>query len=273
MNKLIVATYKNEVNAHEGLHALRDLHINGDITLFASAVIAKNDNNQIYIKYSHDDEIMGTVIGFASGGVAGFFLSPIITGATPVTATTFGAAAGGMTALIYDLNNYGTNGEFTYDISKSLAKGDMAVIADVSEEWAAPVDFALRQTGAKVYRRPRTEVVNEQYDREVRAFRKELSELKHEWKDATDIAKRNIEKQIEDTKIKLKTLSEKSKHEIEERRHEYEERIKNLREQVKTASKEQKEKIEKRMKSIQADFVAQKQLLEHAMSSGWKASH
>jgi hypothetical protein len=40
MDKMLIAVFDNESAAFQGLSALKDLHKNGDVTLYASAVIA-----------------------------------------------------------------------------------------------------------------------------------------------------------------------------------------------------------------------------------------
>jgi hypothetical protein len=42
MNKMLIAIFDREAAAFEGLSALKDLHRNGDISLYSSAVIAKD---------------------------------------------------------------------------------------------------------------------------------------------------------------------------------------------------------------------------------------
>ena len=42
MNKMLVAVFDREAAAFEGLSALKILHRDGDVTLYSSAVIAKD---------------------------------------------------------------------------------------------------------------------------------------------------------------------------------------------------------------------------------------
>ena len=50
MNKMLIAVFDSDAAAFEGLNALKDLHKNGDITLYASAVIAKDKTGKIEVK-------------------------------------------------------------------------------------------------------------------------------------------------------------------------------------------------------------------------------
>ena len=42
MNKMLITVFETETKAYEGLSALKGLHENGDITLYANAVINKD---------------------------------------------------------------------------------------------------------------------------------------------------------------------------------------------------------------------------------------
>ncbi len=52
MNKMLIAIFANETAADAGLHALRRLHAEGDITLYATGVIAKDVAGGVHIKDS-----------------------------------------------------------------------------------------------------------------------------------------------------------------------------------------------------------------------------
>ena len=52
MNKMLIAVFETEAKAYEGLSALKGLHENGDITLYASVVINKDQNGKIRVKGS-----------------------------------------------------------------------------------------------------------------------------------------------------------------------------------------------------------------------------
>jgi uncharacterized membrane protein len=63
MNKVLVAVFDNEAAAFEGLSALRDLHRDGDVTLYASAVVAKDTAGKIAVKQAVDQGPVGTAVG------------------------------------------------------------------------------------------------------------------------------------------------------------------------------------------------------------------
>jgi len=68
MNKMLVAVFDTEPAAFEGLSALRDLHKDGDITLYASAVMVKDKTGKINVKQEADDGQGNRVKRFVTKG-------------------------------------------------------------------------------------------------------------------------------------------------------------------------------------------------------------
>ena len=60
MNKMLVAVFESENKAYEGLSALKELHNNGDITLYASAVVSKNEKGELHQNTAADQGPIGT---------------------------------------------------------------------------------------------------------------------------------------------------------------------------------------------------------------------
>ena len=50
MNKMLITVFETEAKAYEGLSALKGLHDDGAITLYAAAVISKDQNGKVYVK-------------------------------------------------------------------------------------------------------------------------------------------------------------------------------------------------------------------------------
>lgn len=67
MNKMLVAVFGTERAAYEGLSALKDLHKDGDITLYATAVISKDSSGAVTVKQGADEGPIGTAIGLLTG--------------------------------------------------------------------------------------------------------------------------------------------------------------------------------------------------------------
>lgn len=71
MNKMLVAVFNSETVAFEGLAALKDLHENGDITLYATAVLVKDASGMVSLKQTADEGPVGTALGMLAGSMVG----------------------------------------------------------------------------------------------------------------------------------------------------------------------------------------------------------
>ena len=91
MNKLLVAVFDNETAADAGLMALRALHDAGDITLYATGVLARDAQGVVSVKKSMDAGPSGTITGLAVGGLIGMLGGPVGMAIGAVTGSVAGA--------------------------------------------------------------------------------------------------------------------------------------------------------------------------------------
>ena len=76
-NKNLVSVFDSERTAFEGLTALKDLHRDGDITLYASTVIAKDTSgSEASVCQAADRGPIGTLVGIVTGGLVGLLGGP-----------------------------------------------------------------------------------------------------------------------------------------------------------------------------------------------------
>ncbi len=256
MNKMMGAVFSNETAAFEGLNALKDLHNNGDITLYATAVIVKDASGKVSTKQTADEGPVGTALGTLVGAMMGVLGGPVGLAA--------GAAAGSLTGLVFDLVKSGVDLQFVDDVSKALSPGKAAVLAHVEESWVAPVDTRIGKAGGTVFRRLRYEVVEDQLTRETAASKAAMAELREELAQAKAEDKAAIQKQIDDAKKKLQVIEDQTKARIDQAKREADAKIAALQGQLKKASDRQKAKIEKRSAEIKSDLEIRSAKLREA---------
>ncbi|MDP3896601.1 MAG: DUF1269 domain-containing protein [Mesorhizobium sp.] len=256
MNKMLVAVFDTEAAAFEGLSALKDLHRDGDITLYASAVIVKDKTNEISIRQAADDGPVGTALGLLTGAVIGILGGP--------AGLAIGATIGGFTGFLFDMDKSGIGATFLDDVSKTLTAGKAAVLAEIEESWTTPVDARMHAHGGIVFRRLRSEVVEDQLVRESAAFDADLKSLEDDLKQAIAEDRAAIQKDIEQVKKQIKANQEHAKARLDQAKAEMEARIKALEEQAKGASDRAKARIEKRIAEIKADYEVRSKKLNQA---------
>jgi uncharacterized membrane protein len=256
MNKMLVAVFNSETVAFEGLRALKDLHKEGDITLYATAVLSKDAAGRVSTNQAADEGPIGTALGMLTGSMMGLLGGPV--------GLAVGASMGGLTGLLFDLDKSGIDIQFVDDVSRALSPGKAAVLADVEESWTAPVEARIGKLGGMVFRRLRSEVVEDQLAREAAAFQAEVTQLKEELAQAQAENKAAIQKQIDDAKRKLKVTQDQAKARMDQAKREADAKISALQEQLKQASGRQRAKIEKRIAEVKADFESRRVKLVEA---------
>ncbi len=256
MNKMLVAVFDGEAAAFEGLSALKDLHRDGDISLYSSAVIVKDKNGTIEIKQAADSGPAGTAIGLFTGSLIGILGGP--------AGMAVGASLGGLAGAVFDMNKSGVDVTFLDDVSKTLTAGKVAVLAELEESWTTPVDARLHRLGGIVFRRLRGEVVADQLVRESTALQADLKALEEDLKQAATENRAAIQKDIERVKKQLKATQEQAKARLDQAKAETEARVNALKDQAKAATGRAKARIEKRIADANADFEGRSRKLSQA---------
>src|SRR5262249_30018638 len=157
MDKMIVTVFDSEKEAYEGARALKEMHAEGSIALYAIAVIAKEPTGKVSVKQAADQGPVGTVLGLATGSLIGLLRGPV--------GRAGGAAAGTLGGSLADLANVGVGADFLDEVAQSLRPGKAAVVAEVEEQWVIPVDSRMEDLGGTVFRRSRNDVVDAQVER------------------------------------------------------------------------------------------------------------
>jgi uncharacterized membrane protein len=262
MNKMIVAVFDSEEKAFEGLTALKTLHKSGDISLYATAVLAKNEEGEVAMKQVSDKGPIGTSVGMLSGAFIGILAGPV--------GMAVGATAGMFGGMYYDLSESGFDDGFVDEVSKALQNGKTAVIADVDEGWTAPVDTRMEELDGMVFRKNRSEVVDDQLNREAEALNAELDELEEELKEADEQAKASIQKQIDKAKKKSKAIKDVVDKKLADAKAETEAKTKELDAQLKEAGSHRKKKLEKRKAELKASMKARDEKLSKVSETASK---
>jgi uncharacterized membrane protein len=255
-NKILVSVFDSERTAFEGLTALKDLHRDGDITLYASTVIAKDTSGTVSVREAADRGPNGTLVGIVTGGLVGLLGGP--------AGVAVGAYVGGFGGLMYDLFKAGVSMDFVDEVSASLIPGTAAVVADIDETWVTPIDTRLGLLGGTTFRRLPGEVVDTELIRETDAARAELEQLRTELRETAGEAKANVERAVDAQRRKLEALDERIGKTIDQQNAEFQARLSTLREQRAKARDSQRQQIDARMDELQASHEARTAKLEEA---------
>ena len=244
MHKVIVSVFEDETKAFQGLTALKQLHGNGDISLYASAVVAKLPDGRVSIKQQADSGPIGTLAGLVAGGLIGTLGGPV--------GVALGAYVGGFGGVLVDMSNQGMGLDFIDEVGKELTPGKVAVVSDVDEMWVVPVETELGKLGAKTFRRYTDDIVDEQLEREAEETKADLAQLKKEMAQSAGAAKAAVQARIEGTERKIAALDARIDAQANKEAAEFHARMASLEQQRKAANERRKAEIESRIAGLKA---------------------
>lgn len=253
-NKILISVFDDEATAYRGLTALKDLHSDGDITLYATIVLVKDRDGRVTAEQQEDSGPIGTATGALAGSLIGILGGPV--------GMLVGASVGGLTGLYYDAYSAGVDVEFLDDITAALLPGKVAVVTEVDETWTAPVDTRIHELGGLVFRRFKSEVAEDQIARESAALDADLLALEEELATASAEHKASVEKNIAAVKAQLQTLHTQAKLRLEKAKADGEERLNALQEQAKTSTGQAKARIERRIATAKSALDVRVQKLK-----------
>ena len=212
MDRMLVVIFPNESKAYEGKTALQQLDDEGSVGVYGYAVLAKNPDGTASVKQGDDVGPVGTLVGTALGSLIGVLGGPVGVAA--------GAAAGMAVGSSVDLNNTRVGADFIDDVQKFLVPPNVALIAEVDEEWTTPVDTRMEAIGGNVFRRALSDVEDTVDSEDVAAMKADLAQLKAEHAKAQADRKAKLQEKINqlDSKIQAQLQRAKARREATQRK-------------------------------------------------------
>lgn len=207
MTNLIVLSFPDEAKAIQASHKLIELESFGDISIFEKAIIKKGADGEYTSLQSESTDGLRLVSGMALGTLIGVIGGPVGMMVGMLTGTAIGAIA--------ETDYVDFAEDFVNKVSDRLKVGDVAILAEVSEDSPAFVDNVVTTLGGTIFRSNVDNVYDDYDDEQVREFDKEIAEDRKQFKAAVREDKERIKKRIEQLKEKrrqrIAALKEKAK--------------------------------------------------------------
>ncbi len=257
MEKVIVVVFDDEAKAHQGSNQLKQLHQSTDLTLYAVAVIAKDASGKVEVLQTADEGPIGTLIGTALGSMVGLLGGP--------AGVAVGLSGGALAGALSDISRMGIDLEFLNDVGAVMTPEKVAVVASVDEEWTTPLDSAMKPLGGIVFRKLRSEVVDEQIEREIQKTEAELKALQAEFNAATAEQQAQLQAKIDTIHQTLQAQMDAADKWVVETSERVDAKIKAMQEQVAKANEKKKAEMEQRIREIQADIAQRQKKLKKSM--------
>jgi uncharacterized membrane protein len=203
MDRMLVVVFPNESKAYEGKRALQQLDGEGSISVYGYAVLAKNPDGTASVKQGDDVGPIGTLVGTSLGSLIGVLGGPVGVAA--------GAAAGMAVGSSVDLNNTRVGADFIDDVQKFLVAPNVALVAEVDEDWTTPVDTSMEAIGGNVFRRALSEVTETVDNEDIAAMKADLAQLKAEHAKAQADRKAKLQDKINQLDSKIQAQLQRAK--------------------------------------------------------------
>jgi uncharacterized membrane protein len=257
MSKYVVCVFDDGKTAYEGAKAVQELDHEGSLAVYEAAIVSKDEKGSVRVEDWEEDGPMGTVTGMFLGSLVGVVAGPV--------GMAVGAAAGSLRGVLFDVYNAGVGDDFVDDVSRELAPGKYAVLAEADEEWILPLDTRMKALGATVYRSWRIDVEDEQIEQDMEANRREWEDLKEEWRTSSDDAKAKLKTKVDAARAKLEALDKRGKAKLEAFEKEFSVKVKKLEEQIAKANADRKAKYQKRLDELKAGYERRMGKLKEAV--------
>ena len=208
------------------------------------AVITKDAGGNVSVKEG-PDAMAGTAVGSLVGALVGILGGP--------AGVIVGLTTGMLLGSISDLLNIGVGADFLEKVSGELAPGKAAVIAEVDEDWVAPLNTRMEAIGGSVVREWRSDFEENEIAKETAARKAELAQLKAEMAQSAAAAKATLQKRINDVRAKLDELSNEAMTKLQKLEKDTNAKIGALNAQLAKANAETKARIKQRLDELRAD--------------------
>jgi uncharacterized membrane protein len=155
MERMLVAIFDCEHNAHRASRVLEELDELGTIALNAGAIVTRDVHGKTSMVVTHGPGAQATLGGIAIGGlfgIAGGFGGSVI-----------GAALGFVIGGIVDVRRARFDNRFVTGVLRTLERGRAAVVAQIDEDLTEAVDARLDALGGTVTRRELTDAEEADY--------------------------------------------------------------------------------------------------------------
>jgi len=256
MDTFVAVVFDNETQAYKGAEALDDLSRNGDVVVYSTAVIGKDNDGQVSIKRAADEGPIGTAFGMLTGAMVGVLAGPV--------GVAGGAVVGGMFGMFRDLFAAGIDVDVLEKVSIELLPGKSALIAAIDEVWTTPLDTKMQEAGGVVFRQARIDVIDDQVERDAAAYDAELRALQEEWDAADEARKAAIKEKIDAAKKRLSDSADKAMTRMVKLQDEFDARQSALDQQIVNAVERTKTKLQKRKAELQVEYSARSEKLKQA---------
>jgi len=178
MERMVVVIFDDETRAYEGANVLQTLNEDGTVAVREAWVLTKDRDGSVSVVKTEDTLPQGTMGGTVIGSLIGLLGGPV--------GLAIGAASGMALGATADVARARLGRDFVTEVTRALAPGRVALVAEVDEESTASLDECMKALDGQMFRRDLQDVADSDYEHRVAAVKSRMAQTKDEI--AADVA-------------------------------------------------------------------------------------
>lgn len=202
MYRILVVVFDDETKASEGEKALLQLDHEGSIDVCCHAILVKQADDTVKLAQKRDFGPLDCLLSTPVASLIALLGGP--------EALAMSAATGFTSGKMADADNARLGNDFVDDVRKALRAGKVAVIAEITENWTAPVDARMEQIGGIVFRRALSNVRRTKDEDDLAAMQADLDQLKEEQSFSESNRKVELQEKINELSSKMNAQLQKA---------------------------------------------------------------
>jgi uncharacterized membrane protein len=196
MTNLVVLSFSNEAKAIDASHKLAELESYGDISIFEKAMIKKTANGELVTVQTDTSDGLRIVSGMTLGTLIGAIGGPV--------GMLIGLLSGTVVGALAETDYVDFSDDFVSNVSKRIQPGNVAILAEVSEDSPAFIDNAMTAFGAVIFRSNVDDMREEYDDKQLKELDDDIAAERKQLKTSMANRKAEVEKKIAQLKEKRK---------------------------------------------------------------------
>ena len=172
MERMVVVVFDDETRAYQGADVLQALNENRIVAVHEAWVLTKDRDGSVSVVKTEDTLPQGTMGGTVVGSLIGFLAGPV--------GLAIGAASGMALGATADVARARLGRDFVTEVTRALAPGKVALVAEVDEESTESLDERMRALDGQMFRRDLQEVADSDYEHSVAAVKSRIAQVKAE---------------------------------------------------------------------------------------------
>jgi len=184
MDRMVVVIFDDESKAYTAADTLESLNEQGEVGVRGEWVLVRRQDGEVSVVKTDDTLPEATMGATVVGSLIGLLGGPV--------GLALGATGGAAVGAAADMARARLDQDFVADISKSLAPGKTALVAEINEDEPDAVDSAMTALGGQIFRHDLSDLADADYERRAHSARSRVDQARRDIAHDYRTRKRNL---------------------------------------------------------------------------------